>query len=218
MIMRVLFLAGMLVVLLQPFVKAQNDPRAEKLLKEMERKLESYDLFKAEFVYELENPSAGIEESQPGVIIVDRKGRFKLMLDQQTIYCDLDKLVVYMPELDEIQISDYREDDFEFSPSEMFKLYEKGFLYALGGTPTIDGKTFQEVQLTPTDKDKPYFKIKLLIDEKEMEPYQTELRYKNGNVYTYTIDAFYPNPPRVSDRFFEFDASQYPNATVVDLR
>lgn len=195
-----------------------NDPRAEKLLKSLEQKLDSYDIFKADFVYELQNQAAGINETQEGTIIVDKKGHFKLSLSEQIIYCNLKSLTVWMPQMQEVQISEYNKQEFEFAPSEMFKLYEKGFLYAMAEPRTIEGKTYQQVHLTPQDKDKPYFKIKVLIDKKAMQPYQTELRYKNGNVYTYTVKDFIPDPGGITDDFYTFSPSDHPQAEIVDLR
>jgi outer membrane lipoprotein-sorting protein len=200
-----------------PRAMAQSDPRAEKLLKRLEQKLESYDRFRADFRYTMVNQAANLEETQEGVILVDQQGRFRLTMPEQTIYCDLEKLTVWMQDLNEVQISKYRPEEFEFAPSEMFKMYESGFVYAMLGKKKVDSKSYTQVELTPKDKSKPYFKIKLLIDESAMEPYQTELRYKNGNVYTYTIKAFDPNPD-VPATFYRFDESEHPDATVVDLR
>jgi outer membrane lipoprotein-sorting protein len=40
---------------------------------------------------------------------------------------------------------------------------------------------------------------------------------KNGNVYTYTVSGYTPNPA-LNDNMFVFNAKKFPNVEVVDLR
>ena len=75
----------------------------------------------------------------------------------------------------------------------------------------------QFIDLTPNDKAKPYFKVRLAID-KAAKAIQSAIVFdKNGNRYTYEIKKFTPNPD-ISDAFFSFDTKQYPGIEVVDLR
>jgi outer membrane lipoprotein-sorting protein len=40
---------------------------------------------------------------------------------------------------------------------------------------------------------------------------------KNGNVYSYTVSAYTPNPA-LADAMFVFNAKKYPKVEVIDLR
>lgn len=73
----------------------------------------------------------------------------------------------------------------------------------------------QEIELTPTDKTKPFFKVLLYIDKNII--YTTKVFEKSGNKYTYSISNMKTDQP-VLDNSFLFDVKKYPGVDVVDLR
>ena len=103
------------------------------------------------------------------------------------------------------------------TPQKIFtNFYDKDFLYKLndGGTAA---KTIQEVELTPIDKSKPFFKVLLFIDKKSQTITSTKVYEKAGNIYTYAVAKMNTNA-LVNDSQFLFDAKKYPGVEVVDLR
>jgi len=72
-----------------------------------------------------------------------------------------------------------------------------------------------EIELTPTDKTKPFFKILLYVNNNTIV--STKLFEKTGNRYTYSTSSLVPNG-NIPDATFVFDAKKFPGAEVVDLR
>ena len=72
-----------------------------------------------------------------------------------------------------------------------------------------------EIELTPTDKTKPFFKILLYVNNNTIV--STKLFEKTGNRYTYSTSGLVTNG-NIPDATFVFDAKKFPGAEVVDLR
>ena len=88
-------------------------------------------------------------------------------------------------------------------------------MYKLNGVATLNGKKMKEVELTPVDKTKPFFKVLLYVDKSAINT--TKIFEKNGSRYTYSTSSFKPNVV-IADATFVFDAKKYPGVEVIDLR
>jgi outer membrane lipoprotein-sorting protein len=95
--------------------------------------------------------------------------------------------------------------------------YDKDFLYKLNEDVKVGGKKVQQIELTPIDKSKPFFKVLLNIDKKSQTISSTKIYEKTGNIYMYEISNM-NTTSMVSDAQFLFDAKKYPGVEVVDLR
>ncbi len=171
---------------------------------------------KAEFSYTLENPQAKIKETQSGSILLSG-AKYKLDIAGQEVICDGKTIWTYMKEAKEVQINDVDPDAEGIKPSEIFTMYEKGFLYKFVDEKNVGGKVVQNLELTPTDKTKEFFKIKLSIDKSSKQIVKSIIFDKNGNRYTYSIKKFSPNFA-VNAATFSFDTKKHPGVEVVDLR
>jgi outer membrane lipoprotein-sorting protein len=80
-----------------------------------------------------------------------------------------------------------------------------------------NGKDLQVVELTPIDKSKNYFKIKLVIDKTTQSIARSKIFDKNGNVYTYYVTQFQSNQT-IEDATFTFDLKKHPGVEVNDIR
>jgi outer membrane lipoprotein-sorting protein len=104
------------------------------------------------------------------------------------------------------------------TPQKIFtNFYDKDFLYKLNGDTKVGAKIVQQIELTPIDKSKPFFKVLLNIDKKNQTVSSTKIFEKSGNVYWYEISNM-NTTTLVSDAQFLFDAKKYPGVEVVDLR
>ena len=88
-------------------------------------------------------------------------------------------------------------------------------MYKLNGLTAVGAKKMNEIELTPTDKTKPFFKILLYVDNNSIA--STKLFEKTGNRYTYSTSSLAPNA-NIPDAMFVFDQKKYPGVDVVDLR
>ena len=95
--------------------------------------------------------------------------------------------------------------------------YDKDFLYKLNGEKKVGTKTLQEIEMTPTDKTKPFHKVYLQVDKAAKTIYSTKVLENGGNRYTYTVSTMKTNGP-MADNQFVFDKTKYPGVEEVDLR
>jgi outer membrane lipoprotein-sorting protein len=171
---------------------------------------------KADFSYTLENPTAKIKETQVGTLLLSG-AKYRLGISGQEVISDGKTIWTYMKEAKEVQINEVDPTDDGIKPSEIFTMYEKGFIYKFVDEKSVAGKVQQNLELTPTDKTKTFFKIKLTIDKSSKQIVKSVIFEKTGNRYTYAIKSFTPNFA-VNASTFTFDAKKYPGVEVVDLR
>ncbi|MEO5562662.1 MAG: outer-membrane lipoprotein carrier protein LolA, partial [Chitinophagaceae bacterium] len=81
----------------------------------------------------------------------------------------------------------------------------------------VGAKTLQEIEMTPTDKSKPFNKVYLQVDKSAKTIYSTKVLENGGNRYTYTVSNMKTNAP-LTDNSFIFLKSKYPGVEEVDLR
>ena len=193
-----------------------QDKKAEQILKTIANKYKSFKSYKADFVYVLENKKDKLNINKKGLLYV-KQGKYKLEMGPLTIICDNKTLWNYNKDNNEVQISDYDPNSAEINPSKLFMVYEKGFLSQFIEEKTEKGKIIQLVELTPTDKKKSYFKLKLYIDKSLSQIVRSKIFDKNGNIYTYEINKFQGHI-KIKDNFFAFNKKQYPGVEVLDLR
>ena len=199
-----------------PAAKEIKDSKAAAILKAVSAKYRTFNSLKADFSYSLQNPQEKINETQNGTLHL--KGtKFKVNIAGQEIICDNKTKWTYVKESKEVMISTPKAAEGEINPADIFTMYEKGFSYLFIAEKTVDGKVCQIIDLTPTDKSKQYFKVRLTVDKKASQLVQSNIFDKNGSHYIYTIKTFTPNP-KLEDSFFTFDTKKYPGVEVVDLR
>jgi outer membrane lipoprotein-sorting protein len=205
-----------LLVLTTLSVVAQGDKKAKDILNGVSSKYRSYKSMKADFSYTLENPTAKIKETQVGTLLLSG-AKYRLGISGQEVISDGKTIWTYMKEAKEVQINEVDPTDDGIKPSEIFTMYEKGFIYKFVDEKSVAGKVQQNLELTPTDKTKTFFKIKLTIDKSSKQIVKSVIFEKTGNRYTYAIKSFTPNFA-VNASTFTFDAKKYPGVEVVDLR
>ena len=80
------------------------------------------------------------------------------------------------------------------TPQKLFtNFYDKDFFYKLNGEKKMGGKTVQEIEMTPTDKTRPFHKVYVYVDKAANTIYSAKFLEKSGNRYSYTINSFKPN-------------------------
>ena len=192
-----------------------KDPKAKAILDKLSKKNKSYSTIVASFEYNLSNKDAGIDETQTGTIKL-KGDKYNLEMAGQQVISDGEKIYTYIPEVEELQIK-WAEEDEEagmISPSSLFTMYEKGFNYKYDGSKQINGETVDLIKLFPENADKPYHTAILQVTKSTTVVRAFEMRGKDGNTYTFTINNFTPNKP-LNDNLFNFDKSKA--ADVIDF-
>ena len=116
-----------------------------------------------------------------------------------------------------MQISKYDPKTMDINPSEIFTIYEKGFIHKYSGQVTRGSQKIDVVELTHIDKTKGYFKVKLGIDKVANKIKEMSVYSKNGMVTTYDIQKFEPNVA-INDAYFKFNPKEKPGVIEIDLR
>lgn len=194
----------------------QKDLKAQQILNGVSNKYKEYKSVQADFTIKVESAGKTIPTEETGTIFL-KGDQYKLLLRNQEIISDNNTVWTYLKTANEVQINAFEETDHTISAADIFTLYEKDFLYAYIEEKIISGKALQIIELTPNDKNKPYFKVRLSIDKSARNIQSAIIFDKNGSRYTYDITKIIVNPP-LSVNFFSFDPSKYPGIEVVDLR
>jgi outer membrane lipoprotein-sorting protein len=207
---------------------AQKDAAARAILNKVSEKYKTYDVVKTDFDFTLDNQQAGVKETQSGTLVSKSKtNKFKVTLYspeatakpavEQEIISDGKTQWTYLKKDNEVQVNNVDISGEGLNPAQIFTIYEHGYKYIYNGDSKIAGKTYQEIDLTPEDIKKSFFKVRLLIDKEKKQIHSALIFDKNGNRYTYVIKSFVPNAP-VSDNTFTFDTKAHAGVEVVDLR
>ena len=196
--------------------KATSDKSAEKLLNTVSKRYKAFKTMKADFIYAVESKADKSVEKQKGTLLV-KGNKFKLDIAGQLIICDNATLWTYTKEVNEVQISNYNPKEGAIRIDDIFTMYNKGFISKIAEEKKDGGKDIIVIELTPTNKKKNYFKIKLTIDKTNQTILKSVVFDKNGTIHTYTITNQVPNL-KLDDKTFNFDKTKYPNVEVIDLR
>lgn len=194
-----------------------NDPGAKQVLDAVSAKFKTFKSVKAGFSYKVENAAGKALSTQNGTILM--KGtKYRVSFGGQEIFCDGKTVWNYDKNSNEVTISNLESSGGTITPQKLFtNFYDKDFLYKMNGEKKVGAKTLQEVEMTPTDKSKPFHKVYVLIDKTAKTLYSTKVLEKAGGRYTYTVSSMSTNTA-MADNQFTFDKAKYPGVEVVDLR
>ena len=204
-------------VFAQPKGMGKNDADAKKILDGVSAKFKSFKTVTAKFNLKIENSAGKVQGSKSGM--VNLKGiKYRINITGQEIYSDGNTTWTYDKSSNEVQINNVERSASTITPQKMFtNFYDKDFLYKTNPDVKVGGKTMTEIELTPIDKSKTFFKVLVDVDKATQTIRQTKVFEKNGNRYTYGIVTMATNGA-LADGLFVFDAKQHPKVEVVDLR
>ena len=195
----------------------KSDPDAKKILDNVSAKFKTYKTVKANFTLKIENSAGKLQGTKSGIVYM--KGpKYRVTVSDQEMYSDGNNIWSYDKSANEVQITKYDPSANTISPQKMFtNFYDKDFLYKLNSETRQGNKTVQEIELTPVDKTKPFFKVLVNIDKNSKNIMSTKVFEKNGNRYIYTVNDMQTNI-NLPESLFVFNAKDYPQVEVIDLR
>ncbi|HSI68734.1 MAG TPA: outer membrane lipoprotein carrier protein LolA [Gillisia sp.] len=198
-----------LIALLTMFsVNAQNADKAKALLNEVSSKVKSYDNMVIDFKYTLENQAEGVNQETRGDVSI-KGDKYVLNLMGTTQLFDGKKIYTIIPEDQEINVSNYIEEDANnITPSKMFTFYEDGYTYKWDITQDVKGRKIQYIKLTPIDSNADVKNILLGIDSQTKNIYNLIQTQDNGTKITITVKSFKNNQP-LAQNLFTFSENRY---------
>jgi len=205
------------IVTLKANAQATNDPEAKKILDAVSAKFKTFKTVKAAFTYKVENAAGKALSTKAGTVLM-KATKYKVNIVGQEIFCDGVNVWTYDKAANEVTITKLDNGSNTLTPQKLFtNFYDKDFLYKLNGEKKQGAKTIQEIEMTPTDKTKPFHKVYLYVDKTGKTLSSTKVMEKAGNRYSYTVTTLTPNAT-IADNLFVFDAKKYPGVEIVDLR
>ena len=190
---------------------------AKKILDAVSAKFKSFKTVNSTFTYKVENAAGKALSTKKGTVTM--KGtKYRISFSGQEVFCDGKTVWSYDKAANEVTISNLDASGGTITPQKLFTdFYDKDFTYFLKGEKKEAGKTLQEIEMTPTDKNKPFSKVNVLVDKTAKTIYSTRVTEKTGSKYSYTVNTLKSNAT-VPDTQFNFDKKKYPGVEEVDLR
>jgi outer membrane lipoprotein carrier protein len=194
-----------------------SDPAAKEVLDAVSSKFKTYKAVQSAFTLKVEDPKGKVQGVKTGTVYM--KGpKYRVNITGQDIFCDGSTVWTYDKASNEVTITQLDPSSSSITPQKLFtNFYDKDFLYKMNGEKKEGGKLLQEIEMTPTDKNKAFHKVYLLVDKKTQNIYSTKVLEKNGNKYSYTVNSL-NGKANVADAMFVFDKKKYPGVEEVDLR
>ena len=194
-----------------------SDPDAKAILDKVSAKFKTYKTVTAYFTLSITNGSGKVEGTKSGVIYM-KGSQYRVNISGQEIYSDGNNIWTYDKSANEVQLTKFDPSSNTITPQKMFTdFYDKDFLYKLNDEKKQGNKTIEEIELTPVDKTKTFFKVLVNVDKATKNIVSSKVFEKNGDRFIYTITSMKTNTD-LPDSLFTFDAKKYPNVEVVDLR
>jgi outer membrane lipoprotein carrier protein len=212
-----IFLISATALFAQPKGMGANDPDAKKLLDAVSTKFKTFKSVEATFSLSIENSSGKVLGSKKGKVYM-KGAQYHISMNGEDVFSNGTDIYTYDKSSNEVTITKDDPTANSITPQKIFSdFYDKDFLYKLNDETTVAGKVFEEVELTPIDKTKPYFKVLLSVDKVAKTITSFKIFQKNGDRYFYSISGLKTNSP-IGDDQFTFDQKKYPGVEVVDLR
>ena len=195
----------------------KSDPEAKKILDAVSARFKTFASPRAAFTYQVENAQGKPLSTKRGSVVM-KGNKFKVSMDGMEIFSDGRTVWNYDKSANEVTVNNLNESGSGMTPQKIFtNFYDKDFYYKLNGAKKQGGKTVQEIELTPTDKTRPYHKVYVWVDKVANTIYSARFLEKSGGRYSYTINELKPTST-LADSEFVFNKSKYPGVEVVDLR
>jgi len=194
-----------------------NDPAAKQVLDAVSAKFKTFSSVQAGFSYKVEDAKGKTMSTKTGTVWM-KGNKYRVSFGGQEIFSDGTTVWNYDKSTNEVTINNVDASGTALTPQKLFtNFYDKDFLYLLNGEKKVGAKTLQEIEMTPTDKSKPFHKVYLQVDKAAKTIYSTKVLENGGNRYTYTVSNMKTNGA-LADNQFAFDKKKYPGVEEVDLR
>jgi len=193
----------------------KGDKKSNAILDVLTAKTEAYKSIKVKFTYMMVNEEAGIDERTTGVLLI-MGNKYKLDISGQRVYCDGETLWTYIEDAEEVQVNSIEDSEGSISPNKLLSSYHEDYRSKFIKEDFLYGTAVNIIDLTPIEG-KSYYKVRLILDKEKDQLLDFTMFDKNGSTYSYIIDSFEPNVDITEDTF-TFNASDFPDVDVIDMR
>ena len=207
---------GLIILLLLVAVAAfsQKDPEAVKVLSEFSKKAVSAPSVKIDFDILAYDAQEDEETEMSGTVVI-KGDSYMLTLPDNLIWADSKAVWNYMPEANEVTITepDLSDESFISKPSLLFAMHEKGYKVRL----LEQNAKEWIIDLYPEDINVNLVHIRLTIGKTRYDLRSAEYRTKDGMTLTLTATT-YDLTFRPPAGYFTFNAADHKGIEVIDMR
>ena len=190
-------------------VNPQKDTQATNILNAVTNTTKSRKTITLDFTFTVKNGE--MEEIQKGNLKI-KNNKYLYTIFGTTKISDGNSIAEVVTEDKEVSISSANfNDPDEFSPQEMFTIYEKGYKYRHMGQKTENGVVLDLIDLYPdADNTQPYRSITLFVNVKTNEIKKIDLFHKtSAKVFSVSVDkAVYD--VEIEDSTFKCECERWP--------
>lgn len=188
---------------------AQKDQQATNILNAVTTTTKSRKTIALNFTFTVKN--GDMKEVQKGDLKI-KDNKYWYSIFGTTKISDGKSIAEVITEDKEVSISSANfNDPDEFSPQEMFTIYEKGYKYRHMGQKSENGLTLDLIDLYPdADNTQPYRRVTLFVNVATNEIKKIELFHKtSAKVFSVTVDkAVYDT--EMDDSTFKCECERWP--------
>ena len=190
---------------------AQAQTMANELVKKTIDKINKHKNVEFVFDYDMSNETIAVTESASGKAYMQGEA-YKLEVEGQNIISDGKTLWTYLPESEEVMVSDPSDDKNFITPIKLLTTYDKDY--------TIKYAKSSEKGIKVVEMSNPkgeFSKVTLKINEAKLEVVSATIKSRSGMNFTIKIKktVFDQN---LGSKFFTFDEKAHPNVDVIDMR
>ena len=190
---------------------AQAQTMANELVKKTIDKINKHKNVEFVFDYDISNETIAVTESNSGTAYMQGEA-YKLEVEGQSIISDGKTLWTYLPDNEEVMVSNTSTDENFITPIKLLTTYDKDY--------TIKYAKSSEKGIKVVEMSNPkgeFSKVTLKINEAKLEVVSATIKSRSGMNFTIKIKktVFDQN---LGSKFFTFDEKAHPNVDVIDMR
>lgn len=203
------FLLTISILTLGLCVKAQS---AEQVFKNAVDRLKAYNNIEIGFDYQMKNAEAGVDEVMTGDGFLQGNA-YKINIAGQDMICDGETLWTYLADSEEVMISSVDTEE-NSSPLAMITSYYDNVTAKFVDN---DDNSLKSIEITPISGDENFIKLIVVIESKTLDLKEARMFDNNGSEFVYRLTKFVTNQ-ELPANFFTFNAQDYPDAEIIDMR
>jgi outer membrane lipoprotein-sorting protein len=191
------------------------DQKGEELVRQASQKILSYESFRIDFSYVMENEQMQISERMDGVLLA-RGNSYHMKVGDNAFVSDGVNVWTYLGDVNEVHISLVEDTEGGLTPTSLFHEFETQFRSRYIRQETHQGQLVDLIDMVP-HQPTAFYKYRLALDARTQQLVYTAAYDRHGGTYTYAVKNFQENV-RIPENTFGFSLDAHPGVEVIDLR
>lgn len=206
---KVTAIIGIILTFMVGVLQAQT--MASELVKKTIDKINKHKNVEFVFDYDISNETIAVTESASGTAYMQGDA-YKLEVEGQQIISDGKTMWTYLPDSEEVMVSNPSDDENIITPIKLLTTYDKDYTMKYAKS---NEKGIKVVEMSNPKGE--FSKVTLKINETKLEIVSATIGNRSGDAFTIKIKKtiFDQN---LEAKFFTFDEKAHPKVDVIDMR